>query len=869
MTPQETPLSPSAALALKWARYAGVLIVLVGCAVLAGWIFNIEVLKSVFPGFATMKVNTAICLIVAGLGIRLQMSQNVIVQWGARLCGLFVSLIGAVSLSEYIWNWNAHIDTLFYDSIVAESFQVAPHGRMSITTAVMSTLMGISLFAANTRFRSLIMLNVGTALLVATFSLLATAGYFYGASSLYSFGPYATVALHTALSFLVLSGAMFLSLPTSPIMIEITSDYSGSTIARRLLFLAAILPLIMGEVSLWGEQQGYYDTPMGVALQALSNIAVFTVLIWLTAHSINTSDAQREGVSKKLADNEERMRLIMKATNDGIWDWDLTTRCAWSNAVFATAMGFDCASEGNKVHEYWAEHLHPDDRERCLASLDLVINSGQQYWTEEFRIRQADGHYNYILIRGYVVRDDNGNALRMVGSVMDMTHQKRIEEELRTSRDELDAKVQERTKEIQIANESLSKEVLQRDRFNSRLLIQYSVSKVISDAKSLDEVIHKILALVCTQLGWQVAAVWRVNAAKNVMECTDFWHTPLKDFAEFEKATRQTTFAPEIGLPGRVWSFGEPAWIKDVTKDVNFPRAPYAEKENLHAAFGFPILVAGHVIGVIEFFNNEVQPPDGDLMQSLSSIGNQLGQLIIRKEAEAKVEEAVAIREEFTSMVSHELRSPLSVIQGGVEMVLDGVDGPINDAQKKHLTASLRNVDRLGRLINNVLDFQKIESGNVKLQIEPQEVNGLVDELADGFQEVAKKKGLHLELELGKNLPRALYDKDAIAQVVTNLLSNAMKFTEKGKVTIKTEQKNGAICITVADEGMGIKEEDKHKLFKSFSQIRSQGSPNIPGSGLGLAISKKMVEANHGEISVESSYGHGTSFYVKLPIDKG
>lgn len=854
-------ISPSVSLSLRWARIASALVMAVGVIVLAGWIFDVPIFKSILPNYASMKANTAICLFVLALGLRLQLCTARSWHWAARFCGAVAAVIGAVTLSEYLWGWDAGIDLLIINDTDTVSSAVSFPGRMAIATTVVAVFTGASLILGNLHQRALVLAKTISTLLVAFSSLLAVVGYFYGATALYTFGPYASVAIHTALSFLVLSTGILCATPNSPLMQVITGHFAGSIMARRLLFFAIIVPLVLGALRLWGERAGHYDTAMGVALLVLSNVVIFSFLIWNTAHSLN-----RAAVA--LSSNEERMRLVMQATNDGIWDWDLTTRRSWSNETFEAIMGYDCAKEGDNVYNYWQEHLHPDDRERTEASLNSVLNSTtQSVWTDEFRMRMPDGRYKSILIRGFVSRDSTGKGIRMVGSIMDMTPQKKIEEELRKARDMLDLKVQERTQELSEANAALGKEVTQRDRFNNRLLIQYAVSKVIADAASLEEVTHKILALVCTQLGWQVGAVWRLNVDKKVLQCTDFWHTPLQDFPEFEKITRTITFDPDTGLPGRIWSLAEPAWIRDVVTDVNFPRAPYAQKDGLHGAFGFPILVNGQVIGAMEFFHKEIQAPDVDLLQSLASIGNQVGQFIVRKEAEEKVKQAMAIREEFTSMVSHELRSPLSVVHGGIEMVLDGVDGPINDKQKKHLDASLRNVERLIRLINNVLDLKKIEAGRVELHIQPQEVNRIINDVVEGFQDAATKKGLHLELELGKNLPRALCDKDAISQVITNLLSNAMKFTSQGKVTVKTEEQDHAIRITVADEGVGIRKEDQHKLFQTFSQIRHEGVSNIGGSGLGLVISKKIVEANHGAIGVESAEGHGSSFYVTLPTE--
>ncbi|MFA5293434.1 MAG: PAS domain S-box protein [Phycisphaerae bacterium] len=225
----------------------------------------------------------------------------------------------------------------------------------------------------------------------------------------------------------------------------------------------------------------------------------------------------------------------------------------------------------------------------------------------------------------------------------------------------------------------------------------------------------------------------------------------------------------------------------------------------------------------------------------------------------------VEMRSRFTSMVSHELRSPLGAIKEGINLVLEGLAGNINDEQKDLLSTAKRNTDRLGRLINNVLDYQKIESGKLEFETLKNNLNETVKEVYKSMSFLAKEKGLQLLIDTDDSIPAIIFDKDRIIQVITNLVSNAIKYTEKGSVTIRTKQKDDAVCVSVQDTGIGVKAEDIEKLFCAFEQLDGPRDKKKGGTGLGLAISKEIILAHQGNIWAESEIGKGSTFHFTIP----
>lgn len=171
---------------------------------------------------------------------------------------------------------------------------------------------------------------------------------------------------------------------------------------------------------------------------------------------------------------------------------------------------------------------------------------------------------------------------------------------------------------------------IEREQKDRRLSAHYAVTKVLADSTSLTHATPHILEVICETLGWAFGAIWKIDESSESLRCVEVYHAHSAHLDEFENISKQTTFPLGVGLPGRVWESGQPAWIIDVVKDKNFPRAPIAAKEGLHAAFAFPIKIGTTVLGVMEFFHRETQEPDKELLQMFGAIGIQVGQFIQR-----------------------------------------------------------------------------------------------------------------------------------------------------------------------------------------------------------------------------------------------
>lgn len=180
-------------------------------------------------------------------------------------------------------------------------------------------------------------------------------------------------------------------------------------------------------------------------------------------------------------------------------------------------------------------------------------------------------------------------------------------------------------------------DISDRKKMERRLAAHHAVTEVLAEAESPKDALPHLLRAIGEGLGWVTGAMWLVDHRHDVLRCVEQWHVPSTDVEAFARRTIEITFAKGVGLPGRVWEHGEPAWIEDVLEDPNFPRAPEAEKGGLHAGFCFPIKIGGRVWGAMEFFSPEIQEPDEDLLNMFAALGTQIGQFIERQKADQRL----------------------------------------------------------------------------------------------------------------------------------------------------------------------------------------------------------------------------------------
>ncbi|MBS4759174.1 MAG: hypothetical protein KHX03_00560 [Clostridium sp.] len=328
-----------------------------------------------------------------------------------------------------------------------------------------------------------------------------------------------------------------------------------------------------------------------------------------------------------------------------------------------------------------------------------------------------------------------------------------------------------------------------------------------------------------------------------------------------------------------------------VIKNIKHPLEEYdlniLKFDNLFA----PINVGEKFFGLIEVFReNDFTQEDTTCFQTLArqvSLPLENASLYEEiKKTNTKLEKLERLKSEFISIVSHELRTPLTAIKNSLEICLSGKAGEVSTVMDKFLNMAKRNVTRLSGIINDLLDLSKVEAGKMDFKFEKSNINTPVEFMKNTFENVAKEKNIDLILEKEDDISDTYFDSQRIEQVMSNLISNAIKFTnEGGKIIVKTENIKECdiekhkligvenpilydryIKVSVTDSGIGIAAEDLKKVFDQFQQIENSLNRKNGGTGLGLPIAKQLIEAHKGFIWVESEVNRGTTFSFVIPI---
>jgi two-component system CheB/CheR fusion protein len=360
------------------------------------------------------------------------------------------------------------------------------------------------------------------------------------------------------------------------------------------------------------------------------------------------------------------------------------------------------------------------------------------------------------------------------------------------------------------------------------------------------------------------------------LRCREIWHLPALSAPRFVQATRERTFERGIGLPGRVWQTGEPQWIADVVWDGNFPRAPVAAAEGLHAAFAFPIRLGAEVLGIVEFFSSEIRQPDADLLRMFATMGSQIGHFLERRRIEAErthllaeLRRASQAKDEFLAVLGHELRNPLAPLRSALEVMRargfsDAVAqrmGEVMDRQLRHMV----------RLVDDLLDVSRITRGRIELRRERVDLGEVVARAVEAVRPLVEERGQQLAVSRPDEPLDVHADPTRLDQVTANLLHNAVRYTGPGgRIAVRVFPEGDEAVLRVEDTGVGLPPDMLDRIFEPFVQAdrASQAGAQLSaqGLGIGLTLVRSLVEMHQGTVAAQSAGpGRGSEFIVRLP----
>ncbi|MEU4164159.1 ATP-binding protein [Actinoplanes sp. NPDC026670] len=394
-------------------------------------------------------------------------------------------------------------------------------------------------------------------------------------------------------------------------------------------------------------------------------------------------------------------------------------------------------------------------------------------------------------------------------------------------------------------------------------IVEAAVSRGLAEAPTSGDAAARVVEALGERMGWPVSELWLIDEQRQALTCAARHDRAGRDLAGFAVDELE----PGAGLPGTVVRTGRVGWIPDLSVDTDSPRSRAAARTGLRVAVGVPIRIGARVLGALCVYGDRAEKPDDTLTGLLRGLAAHVGQYLERRRAEELAVDLARTKDEFLSMVTHELRNPLSVILGTIDLLDDGDD--LDPGQRRrHLQTIARCADRLNLMTNDLLDLAQLESGALTVEMAPLDLSELLTESIATSTVTAEAKDLMVRVDLPPSLP-VCGDPDRLRQVADNLLSNAVKYTPQGgSVTVSAAPDATApdwVTWTVTDTGIGIPAEERPRLFRRFYRASTAVQARIPGTGLGLVITRTIIERHHGTIAVADRAGPGTTFVIRLP----
>src|SRR6266540_4175128 len=334
--------------------------------------------------------------------------------------------------------------------------------------------------------------------------------------------------------------------------------------------------------------------------------------------------------------------------------------------------------------------------------------------------------------------------------------------------------------------------------------------------------------------------------------------SPLEGHAVTEYDVTQLQHILRAGQP-RVISVADPelAWT---------PAQAILQHEGVRTVVVVPLASLAAPLGAMFVGHADQRTIAPNELQLFASVGEIVSEAIARTRHAEEIQEASRAKSTLLATVSHELRTPLSSIVGFTDMLEQGIFGELPERMHEPLARMRHSSLALLRLTNDILDFSKMAAGHLTIDLEPVDLAPVIRDVVGALQPQIQERRLAVIVAIAPNLPQVQANRARLVQVLTNLIANAIKFTERGSITVRAMDDGERVRFSVADTGIGIAPEQQRILFQEFRQIENEHTRRHSGTGLGLAISQQLMQLMGGTLTVESTPGAGSTFYGEVPI---
>lgn len=813
---------------------AALLAMVVGALVLAGWAFDIAVLKSILPGWVSMKANTAVCFILIGVALWLTArtsatfnpQRSILFPRLARVFGLLAGLIGLLTLSEYVFGWNPGIDQWLFRE-PADMVGTSHPGRMAPETALNFVLLSVALWLANglRKARWIILASVIPCLLVAIFALAAILSFFTPGLGGYGWFGLTLMAMHTSILFAML-GMAVIAVSWQPDILQWSLNGHHCGVCLRHVMLAFI--------GLSASRSQLYMNEMNRQIVYGEHI-----LSDISGLLVEVIDAQANARGYVISGDERFKTYYLEAQANSNVKLDALRKLVAGNPY----------------------------QQQQFARIEAQVRAQLQWLQQAVDIERAgmtDAARSKMVTHGKNLMDN----LRITLDQIESEHQQLIQQLKRELED-----VARLTYRIIFigALASLMIFLIVIFRLNFAVTERKQAEMSLRNSKSqLETVIENLTeGLVVSDLDGQI-----LHFSRAALD--------LHGFATLDECRIHLTKFPDIfelsGMDGTVWPVDQ------------WPLARVLRGENLHDLEVRVRHIRAGWQRIFSYGGTLVRDAGGQPLMAILTISDiternqaEMDILTLNADLERRVwdrtEElnrtnaelmyANHAKDSFLTTMSHEIRTPLSGMLGMLELLSLT---QLNSEQKKTLQAARESGNSLLRILSDILDWSKIEVGKLGLSPQATSLKLLLQEVVTTYSHVASAKRLalwqHVDVRLS---PAHLVDSLRLSQILNNFVSNAIKFTKKGEVEVRAElleRSDGVeqVRFSVRDTGIGIDQEQQSSLFQDYTQATATTARMYGGTGLGLAISRRLLSLMQGRIDLVSAPGQGSTFSITLTL---
>lgn len=583
--------------------------------------------------------------------------------------------------------------------------------------------------------------------------------------------------------------------------------------------------------------------------------------------SIGRDITERKLSENALRQSEERFQVIVKATNDAIWDWDLVNDTVWWSEGVKTVFGYD--ADEIEVHStWWYKHIHPEEQDKVVRGIHAAIASRQSSWSDEYRFRRADESYAYVFDIGYIIYDYTGKPVRMMGGMTDITERKQAEERLQRQNrrsqlfTEITLKIRQSLQLEEILQTTVTEiqNILQVDRVLLYRVWPNGTGRTVTEA---------------VQPGWPVILGMPFEEEVFPLEYQELYRQgKVGAIADVEKAYAQVT--PCLLEFLQPWAVKAKLVVPILITEGWGQQDVKHQNSNSQSPRLWGLLIAHHCSSPRQWTSFEIQ-----LLQQLSEqIGLALAQAqLLERETRQRQEltRSNAELQEFAYVASHDLQEPLRKIQAFGDRLMVKYSEVLTDQGCDYLKRMQSAAERMQALIDDLLTLSRVTT-RAQPFVSTNLTQVVQDVLSDLEVRIQQTRG---QIEVGE-LPTLEADPIQMRQLLQNLIGNALKFhraEEAPMIKIYSQQLldhkwrpaeeiNRAVAcqILVEDNGIGFDEKYLDRIFNAFQRLH--GRSEYEGTGMGLAICRKIVERHHGKITAQSLIGHGSTFIITLPLQQ-